>query len=395
MLTSMNTSPTRRAVLLSGAASLLAAQSPGQTFLRKSTYEGAEALVMSNDKIDLTILTAGGAFADLVLRDDPEKLSPMWNPSRMAREAGQPPRQGNSRGHFVCVDGFGPVSAEERAAGLPGHGEAHTQPWEVQLATSQGNVASVAFTVKLPILQEIFTRTVRIVDGENVAYVESTLENLLGFDRPVCWAEHATIGSPFLEPGVTVVDMSAKRARTRPHAPGSLRHRLASDQDFTWPEAPTMNGGKVDLRAAPRTSDFTDHTTSLMDPSRRLQFVTALHPGKRMLLGYVFRREDSPWLQTWENYPANGKLARGLEFGTQPFDVPRREVITNNALFDTPTYRWLPAKSKIESRFLMFYTRTPEGMNRIDDVRLERGQIFIEDRSARKQVTLRASLPIE
>ena len=42
----------------------------------------------------------------------------------MAREAGEKNIFGSGAGHFVCVDGFGPVSAEEEAAGLPGHGEA-------------------------------------------------------------------------------------------------------------------------------------------------------------------------------------------------------------------------------------------------------------------------------
>jgi hypothetical protein len=55
-------------------------------------------------------------------------------------------------------------------------------------------------------------------------------------------------------------------------------------------------------------------------------------------------------------------------------------------------YRWLPAKSKIGSRFLLFYVRTPEGMNKIDDVTLEGGQLTIEDRGAGKRITLAASL---
>ena len=42
-------------------------------------------MVMSNDKMELTILTTGGSLANLVLTDDPEKLSPFWNPVRMAR----------------------------------------------------------------------------------------------------------------------------------------------------------------------------------------------------------------------------------------------------------------------------------------------------------------------
>ena len=119
--------------------------------------------------------------------------------------------------------------------------------------------------------------------------------------------------------------------------------------------------------------------------------MTAINLRKGLLLGYLFRREDYPWLQTWGNYPPTRKMARGMEFGTQPFDVPRREAIAMGTMFETPIYRWLPAKSKIETRFLLFYTRVPEGFHKVDDVRLENGQLILQDRAAGKQVTLAAS----
>ncbi len=365
--------------------------------MKKSEFENLPAVVMANDKIELTVLTHGGAMTSLVLLDDPQRLSPLWNPIRLAREAGQKNIFGPSIGHFVCVDGFGPVSPEEQAAGLPGHGEAYEQPWEIRFSGKEGNTATMTFAAKLPLVQEVFTRTLRMVDGENVVYVESQLDSQLGFDRPVCWAEHATIGAPFLQPGVTAVDMSAHRARTRPHEPGDdaeLHHRLPSGKDFTWPMAPALKGGKLDMRVSPKDSGWGDHTTCQMDPARKLVFVTALNPERRLLLGYVFHREEYPWLQSWEYYPASGAWARGLEFSTQPFDVPRREAIQMNSLFETPTYRWLPARSRIGTRFLMFYGRAPEGMRKIDDVRLEKGQIVVEDHGARKQLALAASLPL-
>ena len=55
-------------------------------------------------------------------------------------------------------------------------------------------------------------------------------------------------------------------------------------------------------------------------------------------------------------------------------------------------YRWLPAKSAIQARFLIFYTRTPAGMRKVDSVRLENGSLIIEDRAAHQVVTLPASL---
>src|SRR5688572_2802364 len=187
---------------------------------QKTVFEDRPAFRLSNGKLELTVLPQGATFADLVLQDDPEKLSAIWNPIRMAREAGQKPRFGDSLGHFVCVDGFGGVSPEEQAAGLRGHGEAHRQPFEVRSFDTGGKVTTLTLSTTLPLVQELFTRTIRMVQGENVIYVHSELESLLAFDRPVVWAEHATIGSPFLEPGVTVVDMSASRAKTRPYEPG-------------------------------------------------------------------------------------------------------------------------------------------------------------------------------
>ena len=119
-----------------------------------------------------------------------------------------------------------------------------------------------------------------------------------------------------------------------------------------------------------------------------------LNPEKRLLLGYLFKSQEYPWTQNWEYYPPNKQSAHGLEFSTQPFDVPRREVVQLNSMFGAPVYRWLPALSTIESHFLMFYTHTPEGIREVDNVRLENGKITIEDRKANKQVTLDASLPI-
>ena len=60
-------------------------------------------------------------------------------------------------------------------------------------------------------------------------------------------------------------------------------------------------------------------------------------------------------------------------------------------MFGAPTYRWLPAKSKIESHFLLFYARTPAGFTSVDDVLFENGRILIEDRHAGQRLTLAAS----
>lgn len=383
-----------RRLLIILTTSIAVAQTPAG--VQPSTFEGQPAVTLSNDKLQMTVMVQGGSIASLVMTDDAAKLSPYWNPARLAREVGPTVQATGSLGHFVCVDGFGPASAEERSAGLPMHGEAHVTTFQVSAGKETGG-SSLTFTATLPIVQEVFTRSFRMVEGESVVYVDSQLENLLGFDRPVNWAEHATVAAPFLEPNVTAVEVSGSRSQTRPYVEsaeqrrGQTQRRLTSGQDFTWPMAPGLDGKTIDLRATPEHPHYLDHATTLLDPSQRLEWVAAFNANKRILHGYVFKREEYPWVQHWGSYPADTQVVRGMEFGTQPYDLPRREVMTNGAMFGAPVYRWLPAKSKIESHFLLFYTRVPEGFQHVDDVRLENGRIVIQDRRTQREVTLAAS----
>lgn len=361
----------------------------------KAVFENLPAYELANSRVKLHVLEQGSSIASFSLLDKDDHFSPLWNPSATARAAGQKNTFGNSLGHFLCLDGFGASSTEEQNAGYPFHGEAFSQKWTLQHAAHDGPTSVLVLSTHLPLAYEDVQRTYRLNQGEQVVSVETQVTSLLAFDRPLQWAEHATIGEPFLKPGVTVVDMSAARARTRPYEPGptGLPHRLPPGKDFTWPMAPSLAGKKIDLRAEPLNPNSGDHTTQLMLPGRTA-FVTMLNPEMHLLLGYLFRPEQFPWTQNWEYYPAAGLYARGLEFSTQPFDVPRRQVVQQNTMFDAPMYRWLPARAKIESRFLMFYTRVPDDMRKVDDVRLENGVITIEDRHAHRSVQLKTALSL-
>lgn len=350
-------------------AGLLVAQS--------AEYNGRPAVVLSNDKLALTVTLDAAALMNLVLQDDPGRLSPLWK----------------ARGHFPCLDGFGVPSKEEAAAGFPEHGEAQARRFRIVSQGKTGGTSSLELAVELPLARENVTRRMQVKDGENVIYVDTEVESLLAFDRPVSWAEHATLGPPFLEKGQTVVDVPAIQCRVRPEKPHDLPNRLIFGRDFTWPMAPRVDGGLADLRLTPKEKKL-DLATCALDPKRELGFVTALRLDKRLLFGYVFRRAEFPWLMNWMYFTGDERAARGIEFSSQPFDVPRREAVEANPMFGVPSFRWLPAKSKIRSRYLMFYTRAPEGMKRVDEVTLRDGRLVIEDRTSGARVVLAASQPL-
>jgi len=358
-------------------------------FGQAADFDGRPALILKNDKVELTVLTRGAMMVNLVLRDDSEKLSPFWNAERAQRATGSAPsRPSASLGHFLCLDGFGAPSAEESAAGIPFHGEANRQQFE-PLQESHNGASTLILRTRLPVVQEAITRTLTQIDGENVVYVNTEVENLVAIDHPISWAEHATTGPPFLIPGQTVIDMSAAKCRVRPEKAGSTG-KLAYGKDFVWPLAPLTKGGSVNLTTIPTNETSLDLATCQIDPARTYGYVTVLRPDKHLIFGYVFRREHYPWLMSWMNYSGDARAARGTEFSSQPFDISRQEAVAMNPLFDTPTFRWLPAKSKIESRFLMFYTKVPDDFSKIDDVTLDSGKLTIVDHSG-KRMTLAAS----
>lgn len=360
-----------------------------------TTWEGFPGHVLSNGVIDVTVLSTGGTIPSVTLTADKQKLNPLWDPIRFAREAEKTAavtrarRPGAGVGHFLCVDGFGGTSKEEQAAGLQGHGEAHRQVFHTKAMRNENGTRTLTLETELPLLQERLVRTYEVRDGENVVYVRSSLESLVAYDRPLVWAEHATIGSPFLEPGATAVDMPAKNAQTRPYTQPP-RRRLASGKDFEWPMAPLLDGQLVDVRTPPVKLGSMDHTTALMDPARTHAYVTAIHPQRKLIVGWIWRTADFPWVQSWDNYVQTGQLARGLEFSTQPYDVPRREAVDMGKMFGTPTYQWLPAKSTVQKAWAMFYAAVPDGMTKVANLRVENGEILIEDGQGRR-VTLRAT----
>lgn len=349
--------------------------------LHAQSFQGRPAFSLGNDRLQATLLETGGSVVSLILKDDPGQLNPFWTPERADSAA---------MGHFLCLDAFGPTSKEEQAAGLLFHGEAVRTRFEKLMQRSQDGVTTLTLSATLPLAHERVIRNYEMKQGENVLYVRTRVESQLGFDRPMVWAEDGILSSPFLERGVTFADISGSESRTRPYDKQG-RRRLPSDKSFTWPNAPLAAGGTADLRPIPAAGVSMDHTGTLADRSRKWAWTTVVNTRRRLIVGWVWRTADFPWVQNWENYAENS-LARGLEFATQPFDIPRREAVAMSPLFGVPTFRWLPAKSAVETAFALFYAPVPEGFGGVRALDVEEGRIVLTGTGGQR-VVLAASLP--
>ena len=327
-----------------------------------SMFRGRRATSIENDALRVTVLHEGGHIAEIL--DKRTGINPLWIPPWTSIEpSSYDPAQhreyGNGAdatllagimGHNLCLDIFGGPSPDEAAAGLPVHGEASTARFTVDAGPGQ-----IAMHAVLPAAQLRIDR--RLVLTDRTVRVVESIENLSVIDRPVGWTQHVTLGPPFLEKGTTEFRASATRSTVFEgvFGPDDI---LVSGADFDWPLAPRLDGDLHDLRIytdAPRSSAYTAH---LMDPARDEAFFVAFSPSAHLAFGYVWRRADFPWMGIWEENqsrmtaPWNGRTqARGLEFGVSPMPETRQQMIERGRLFDSPTFRWIPARQRVDVEY--------------------------------------------
>ena len=90
----------RQSFLALLTAAALAQQSGGP---QNSTFEGQPAITLANDKVRFTVMVEGSAIASATLNDDPEKLNPLWNPLKLARDSGRQAQYTGTLGHLACA----------------------------------------------------------------------------------------------------------------------------------------------------------------------------------------------------------------------------------------------------------------------------------------------------
>ena len=178
---------------------------------------------VENEAMRAGILPGGCHIGSVYLKKGAAaELNPLWevpwpsmepseySPEQHAEAYGGPPEArllASIMGHNLCLDYFGPPSAEEEAAGLTVHGEAPVAEWEFGIAS--GVDADLVGRVELLRANLEVHRTFTLANRDPVMRVDTEILNLADWDHSFGWQEHATFGPPFIEKGVTLFDASA------------------------------------------------------------------------------------------------------------------------------------------------------------------------------------------
>lgn len=339
---------------------------------------GRDSLVFTNASARLVVDLAGGAIGDF--RPAGSDVNPLhW---------GTPPpgdRSVRGFGHFLCLDRWGPPSEAEGAKGMPYHGEAANVAWSVVRGVGvQNGRIEAEMTAALPKAGLSVRRRIRMSTTEAVFAVEEEVTNDNALGRIYNAVQHPTVGPPFLDEQ-TVVDCNGTRGFAQG---GSLPH--PEEPTSHWPRAITRDGESVDLR---RLTSDPDPNVVTYAIEGEYGWVTATSPTHGLVLGYLWKTSDYPWVSLWRDVRDGKPSARGLEFGTTGLHQPFPILVKKGRMWERPLFEYLDAGETVSRSYTAFLLKIPAGFSGVDSVKLESGRIVVKERSRGK--AREVTLPVE
>lgn len=384
----------------------------GQVSVTPSTFEGRECFTLKNSQMRITMLTGGAYIAELRLLspEGQESINPMFiphyrtiDPHTYTPEKHQhlyglgrnAKLMAGYMGHYLCFPYFGGgLTEDEEELGYSTHGEAYTVQYEIE-EKIQNAGASVTASAKLPMSKYAVSRTLILMPGQSVVLVEETIENLEGFKRPYHYVQHVTFGKPFIEFGKTLIDAPVTRI-----AYSADKSDPANLNTVQWPIVSTAAGAQ--LNAGVFASDKGEglYRAWFMDPEREYTWFTMYNPDQNLLVGYVFSKEENPWIGDWQEnqrsqvMPRSGKtVAWGLEVGTTPFGSGISSI-EQDSVFDTETYRWIGPKESKKQSYLIFLLEIDKDFEGVGELKLEEGAIILVEKDNLNQIRIAHDFPL-
>lgn len=297
---------------------------------------------LSNAAIRVEIEQRGGQIVDVRLAgSDINPLSWRKTPETMPKTA-----HGNAlfKGHFLCMGRTGNPTQGELSAGVPMRGEQTGRIWDITKQTSQ----CIEMECAAPLDGLIVKRRVEMDGTSAVLRVTERFENTGSLGRLNNILQHATVGPPFLSKA-TLINSNAKQG---------FNHKFSNADshglEYAFPIALVDKEGKTtDLRlSSDPISYLSKHIFQSGDP---YGWITAYDPVSGLVIGYLWKTGDYPWINIWQQVQDGIPVAKGLEFGTAGMSGTYEELIEPDAWFhEVPSWEFIDAGERVEKNYLMF-----------------------------------------
>ena len=341
-------------------------------------------IILSNSVASLSVDLFGGALTDFHLFDGE------LNPLTFRFSKGEMPANNKEgapyQGHFLCLGRWGEPSPGEKRAGLPDHGQFANQMWQVR----QANPYYLSMYAESKWEGLKVDREIRLDKGAAVFHTLEAITNINPLGRLYNIVQHPSIARPFLKPSTKVFCNADKGFHYACYkAPGEAMSQ--------WPQGINPDRTLTDLSKSENASSGV--YSFIVEQKDEWGWITAYTPEYRLLLGYLWRRSDYPWINVWRDYHDGEIRYRGLEFGTSGIHQHFGEILRtgNTRLFDEPVFEYIDAGQVIQKEYLAFLHQVDEPVRGIKSIHLTGGNIIIDLEGGNKflRIPIRDDFPFK
>ncbi|MEO6705115.1 MAG: hypothetical protein ABIN04_04605 [Ginsengibacter sp.] len=345
-----------------------------------------EIVSIQNEHCSLTIERLGGSIVDFHLLQ--QDINPLNFTMPYQSELHD---NYNFKGHFLCLGRWGDPSRGELAAGLNKHGEFLKLHWT---ADEEDGYLKMYASSKLEGLS--VTRKAKLSDRSSCYQVVEKVRNENALGRMYQVVQHPTIAAPFLN-AETIVDCNATLGFDYES------EKYTSSIATLWPQVKTKNG--LNLKLDKPDISCSSVFSFIVDPGAAYGWITAWSPVHHILLGYVWKRDDYPWInhwlhlenKNWDSSEANtannapGQLLyRGLEFGNTGVHKPFNEMLSQDLLnvLGEPTFNYIDAGEEHIRSFYSFMYALPSGFKGVQNISLNPEDIYIIEKETHNKIII-------
>lgn len=322
---------------------------------------------LRNEACTLTVSNSGGAITSFVLKDSP--VNPLsWGLT--TEEMPDNNKKGAPfRGHFLCLGRWGDPTPGEKAAGMPNNGDIATLTW---CDNSTDDVYAVLSCQSVPDYMAA-EREIRLDPMAPLYLATDRVKNTATIGRLFNVVQHSTLGTPFLSGSLLVNTNADKGFMQDQYLPSPEQHA------YLWPDGKLSGDrGSIDLQ---RSDGDASYVSSHIFTDT-IGWVTALSPENGLLIGYLWKTADYPWLNVWHQTKDGKPWAKGLEFGTTGLGAPYNELLEMNSdFFGNHSYFFFDAGEELEKRFIGFLIEVPENFENAESLTIEGDRLQISGKN--------------
>jgi hypothetical protein len=351
---------------------------------------------LANDDVELWVTELGGHMAPVTFHRSsaspvqPYYISPWHDEELDIDEAVLRPL----RGDFFCMP-FG-AGSTHRKVEYPTHGEPATERWSFVDNESADGVSELTLKMETKLMPGVVTKRLRLVDGQNVVYVQHVLD---GYSGKTSLGHHATLAMPE-KPGAMRVSTSPTQFGMtdpdgKPFFDGGQYYSLPVAKRFSnIKRVPSVwkDPAYDDCSSFPRQPGFTDIIAVFAKQGKSPAWTTAVVSSDRYLW---FSLKDPAVLPTtilWMSNrgrhmaPWNGRNAcLGLEevcghFASGMATSAKKNMLTEEGI---PTTVSLSKRRPTAVNYIEGVTKVPAGFDRVKRVTFEKGGVVFTSESGK------------